>query len=148
MKSSIKSRADVLQLLVDILNDSQSLKCKFDELHKERESLCLSTIGESKSTEVDADVTGTYVNGTLIAMIRYRVPASSISARGDLEAIGFVDNLYEKMKLACMGIDIEGFYFTNIVLMDGCKLVNVYDGGIRDFELKFSASYERKKSIA
>lgn len=139
-------QAKVIKALVDYVNKHYKFKGKyklaFDELSTSRDSICVTTTGDSIPYE-KPDVTGTYVSGTVdLAIVLRRMKTSS--SETDLDCISEVDDLYKYIKSIYKEINSNTFFVDWVSLVSGAKLDVAYAGGIKDYRGIFTLTYERK----
>lgn len=141
-----EGQAKVIKALVDYVNQHYRFEGKyklaFDELSTSRDSICITTTGDSVPYE-KPDVTGTYMHGTVdLAIVLRRMKTNSSDS--DLECISEVDNLYKYIKSIYKEIDSNTFFIDWVALISGAKLDVAYAGGIKDYRGIFTLTYERK----
>lgn len=139
-------QAKVIKALVDYVNKHYKFKGRyrltFDELSTSRDSICVTTTGDSIPYE-KPDVTGTYVSGTVdLAIVLRRMKTSS--SETDLDCISEVDDLYKYIKSIYKEINSNTFFVDWVSLVSGAKLDVAYAGGIKDYRGIFTLTYERK----
>lgn len=139
-------QAKVIKALVDYVNKNYKFKGKyklaFDELSTSRDSICVTTTGDSIPYE-RPDVTGTYMSGTVdLAIVLRRMKTSS--SETDLDCISEVDDLYKYIKSIYKEINSNTFFVDWVSLVSGAKLDVAYAGGIKDYRGIFTLTYERK----
>lgn len=115
----------------------------FDELSTTKDSMCLSTVDDSKAREVIADVTGMFISGVIQLKLTYRI-MSSTKGNDDLKYIGVVDYIYRMLLSKSREIEATGMYVEKISQISGAKLEAVYSGGVKDFSGSFEIKYERR----
>lgn len=137
----------ILRSLLDYLNDNYtfegSYKLKFDELSTSKDSICLTTSGDSTPVEKVSDVTGRYLSGTIRIAIVYRMMKASTGSQ-DLDAISIIDSLFSFIRSSYKLLMSDKFYITNVSQISGGKLDTAYATGVKDFRGIFELSYERQ----
>lgn len=119
-------------------------RCLFDELSVNKDSICITTVGDGNPVEKIADVTGKWLSGVLRLRLTYRIMSSSIG-NDDVKFIGVVDDLYNNVRLNYRSIRGDNFYVDKVSQVSGAKLDAVYSGGVKDFCGIFEINYERRE---
>ena len=138
-------RQDRVLEFIDCINKSgltRGMVCKFDELNKNKDSICVSISDDDTAGEVFADVTGTAKSGKIKLEIFYRV-VSAVQGVGDVESVSFLEELTEYVITKLARTRVTGGYLESIEWLATPRLYKVYSGNIRDFVTKIQINYER-----
>jgi len=125
---------------------TSSLLMGFDLLDTNKNSICISFPDGENSGDVLEDVTGIFSSGFYDISIYFR-DISGAEGMNDLLAYDFLNNLanYIKKNYTYKEINTElAEWVENIEIISKAKMIKVYDGNIKDYEIRLRLHYVYK----